>query len=77
MATRCRIAPHSATRLSDSLRPQRFLVLLGQALAFQYPDHPEFEEEVRTTELGRVFGELRRAFHAADGRIELDSPLLL
>ncbi|WP_200236884.1 phage resistance protein [Thiohalocapsa halophila] len=49
--------------------------LLGQALAFQYPDHPEFEEEVRTTELGRVFGELRRAFHAANGRIEVDSPL--
>ncbi len=49
--------------------------LLGQALAFQYPDHPEFEDEVRTTDLGKVFGELRRAFHAANGRIEVDGPL--
>jgi hypothetical protein len=49
--------------------------LLGQALAFQFPDHPELEDEVRTTDLGKVFGELRRAFHAANGRIEVDSPL--
>jgi hypothetical protein len=49
--------------------------LLGQALAFQFPDHPEFEDEVRTTDLGKVFGELRRAFHAPNGRIEVDGPL--
>jgi len=49
--------------------------LLGQALAFQYPDHPEFEDEVRITDLGKVFDQLRRAFHAANGRIEVDSAL--
>lgn len=49
--------------------------LLGQALAFQYPDHPEFEDEVRITDLGKVFDQLRRAFHAANGRIEVDGPL--
>ncbi len=49
--------------------------LLGQALSFQYPDHPEFDSEVRPTELGKIFGELRRAMHATHGRIDVDSPL--
>jgi len=49
--------------------------LLGQALNFQYPDHPEFDAEVRLTDLGKVFTELRRAIHAVNGRIEVDSPL--
>ncbi|MBK5938347.1 phage resistance protein [Halochromatium roseum] len=52
-----------------------FEQLLGQALAFQYPDHPEFDGEVRLTDLGKVFSELRRAIHAAHGRIDVDSPL--
>ncbi|NEX20416.1 phage resistance protein [Thiorhodococcus mannitoliphagus] len=52
-----------------------FEQLLGQALAFQYPDHPEFDGEVRTSDLGKVFTELRRAIHAPHGRIDVDSPL--
>ncbi len=52
-----------------------FEQLLGQALAFQYPDHPEFDCEVRLPDLGKVFTELRRALHAANGRIEVDGPL--
>ncbi|MGB5737554.1 MAG: phage resistance protein, partial [Thiohalocapsa sp.] len=52
-----------------------FEQLLGQALAFQYPDHPEFDCEVRLTDLGKVFTELRRALHAGNGRIEVDGPL--
>lgn len=57
-----------------------FEQLLGQALAFQYPDHPVFFEhqgdgEVRTSDLGKVFTELRRAIHAPHGRIDVDRPL--
>lgn len=52
-----------------------FEQLLGQALAWQYPDHPEFDGEVRTSDLGKVFTELRRAIHAPHGRIDVDSPL--
>jgi hypothetical protein len=52
-----------------------FTQLLGQALAFQYPDHPEFDGEVTITNLGKVFTELRRAIHAENGRIDVDSPL--
>ncbi|MEA3641939.1 MAG: phage resistance protein [Lamprobacter sp.] len=52
-----------------------FEQVLGQALAFQYPDHPEFDGEVRLTDLGKVFTELRRAIHAAHGRIDVDTPL--
>jgi len=62
--------PPQGTTMAQALQQ-----LLGQALAFQYPDHPEFEEEVRTTDLGKVLGELRRAFHAPNGRIEVDGPL--
>lgn len=56
-----------------------FEQLLGQALAWQYPDHPAFFEaqgdgEVRTSDLGKVFTELRRAIHAPHGRIDVDSP---
>ena len=52
-----------------------FSQLLGQALSFQYPDHPEFETEVTLTHLGKVLGELLRAIHAENGRIDVDSPL--
>lgn len=52
-----------------------FEQLLGQALAHQYPDHPEFDSEVKLVDLGKVLGELRRAIHAENGRIEVDSPL--
>lgn len=52
-----------------------FSQLLGQALSFQYPDHPEFEGEVTLTNLGKVLIELRRAMHAENGRVDVDSPL--
>lgn len=52
-----------------------FVQLLGQALAFQYPDHPEFDGEVRIGDLGKVFNELRRAIHAENGRIDVDNPM--
>jgi hypothetical protein len=49
--------------------------ILGQALSFQYPGHPEFENEVKLADLGKVFEQLRRAIHATNGRIDIDSPL--
>ncbi len=52
-----------------------FAQLLGQALSFQYPDHPEFENEVKPNDLGKVFTELGRAIHAPNGRIDVESPL--
>lgn len=52
-----------------------FEQLLGQALAFQYPDHPEFDTEIRLGDLNKVLGELRRAMHAENGRIDVDGPL--
>ncbi len=52
-----------------------FEQLIGQALLFQYPGHPEFETEVRIPDLVKVFTELRRAIHAENGRIDVDSPL--
>ncbi len=52
-----------------------FEQLIGQSLAYQYPDHPEFEAEVKVVDLGKVFAELRRAIHATNGRIDVDSSL--
>jgi len=52
-----------------------FEQLLGQALTAQYPDHPEFDGEVRPADLGRVFTELCRAIHAPHGRIDVEGPL--
>ncbi|MNK83918.1 hypothetical protein D3C87_1037530 [compost metagenome] len=49
--------------------------LLNQALSFQYPEHPEFDGEVRLVDLGKVMEQLRRAVHASNGRIDIDTPL--
>jgi len=49
--------------------------LLHQALEFQYPDHPEFDTELKQADLLKVMEQLRRAIHATNGRIDIDSPL--
>lgn len=54
---------------------EAFKQLINQALSFQYPEHPEFDTEIKPAEVGKVFGELRRAIHAANGRIDVDGPL--
>lgn len=61
--------PHGATL------GQAFEQLLDQAFRFQYPDHPEFDLDVKLTELGKLLPELRRAIHATNGRIDVDSPV--
>ena len=52
-----------------------FEQLIGQALTHQYPEHPQFDTEIRLADVGKVFTEVRRAIHATDGRIDVDSPL--
>jgi hypothetical protein len=44
----------------------------AQALAHQFPDHPELELEVRLGDLGKAFEVLRRAVHAEHGRVDVD-----
>ena len=50
-----------------------FEQLLGQALDFQFPDHPQFESQVKIGDLGRVMEELRKAIHAKNGRIVVEA----
>lgn len=70
------LQPGFTPRLPQGATMERaFAQLIGQALTFQYPDHPEFDGEVRITDLGKIFGEIRRAMYSANGRIEVDSPL--
>lgn len=52
-----------------------FEQLLGQALKFQYPDHPEFDSEVKINDLGKIMSELRKAIHDPNGRIHVDNPM--
>jgi len=52
-----------------------FEQLLGQALAFQYPDHPEFPTEVKLNDLGKVYEQIRRAIRAEHGRIDVETGL--
>jgi hypothetical protein len=55
---------------------QAFASLLDQALRYQYPAHPIFEEDVSLTPavLKRVFAEVERATQDAEGRIAVDQP---
>jgi hypothetical protein len=43
--------------------------LLGQALAHEFPAHPEFEREVRPADLRKVFEVARQAAGTEDGRV--------
>ena len=43
--------------------------LLGQALAHEFPAHPEFEREVRPADLRKVFEIARQAAGTEDGRV--------
>lgn len=70
--------------LEPAFRPQlpvgsnlrnAFEHLLYQALSFQYPEHPEFDSEIRVADLNKVIEQLRRAVHAQNYRIEIDTPL--
>jgi hypothetical protein len=49
--------------------------LLDQSLNYQYPEHPDFKSEVKLNDLGKVFVELRKAIHATNGRVEIESAI--
>jgi hypothetical protein len=53
---------------------QAFLNLLDQALRYQYPAHPVFDDDVSLTPatLKRVYAEVERATQDAEGRIFVD-----
>jgi len=48
--------------------------LFGQALAHQFPAHPQFAEEVRRPALRRLLELVRQASRARDGRVEVERP---
>ena len=48
--------------------------LCGQALAHQFPAHPQFVEEVRRPALRRLLELVRQATRARDGRVEVERP---
>ena len=43
--------------------------LLGQALAYQFPDHPHFEREVKKSDCEKVLAEVQKAARVEDGRV--------
>ena len=48
--------------------------LCGQALACQFPAHPQFTDEVRRPALRRVLELIRQATRERDGRVEVERP---
>jgi hypothetical protein len=49
--------------------------LLDQALADDYPAHPKFEAEAKTSNLRKVYDVASQAARKEDGRVEVDRPL--
>jgi hypothetical protein len=49
--------------------------LLHQVLDNQYPSHPHFEEEARSSSLSHVFEQVERAVQADGGRVTIEQPL--
>jgi hypothetical protein len=49
--------------------------LLDQALADDYPAHPRFEAEAKTSNLRKVYEVVSQAARKEDGRVEVDRPL--
>ncbi len=64
--------PPAAATLNDAL-----LQLLGQALEFQYPGHPRFDETIRLSAsvIKKVFAEIEKACNTTDGRILVEKSL--
>jgi cell division septum initiation protein DivIVA len=64
--------PPAAANLNDAL-----LHLLSQALEFQYPGHPQFDENIKLSGavLKKVFGEIEKACNAPDGRVLVEKSL--
>ena len=62
----CPVRPPPAARFREALEH-----LFGQALAAQYPDHPQFGGEVRRPALRRVLEVVEQAAADPEGRVEV------
>ncbi|MCE2484106.1 MAG: hypothetical protein J4F42_01230 [Desulfurellaceae bacterium] len=49
--------------------------LLDQALAYQFPDAPQFGVEVKANSLKKVYEQVEKATRAADGRLPIEKPV--
>ena len=66
----CPVRPPAAARFREALEH-----LFGQALAAQYPDHPQFGGEVRRPALRRVLEVVEQAAADPEGRVEVPRPV--
>jgi hypothetical protein len=62
--------PPAAAHLRGALEQ-----ILDQALADDYPAHPKFEAEIKTSNLRKVFDVVSQAARKEDGRTEVEKPL--
>ena len=67
---RCQVRPPVAARFRGALED-----LLGQALAAQYPDHPQFSIEIRRPALRRVLEVVEQAAADPEERVEVPRPV--
>lgn len=53
---------------------QGFQDIFSQALAYQFPAHPEFDSEIKFSSviLSKIYEEIKRAIQSEDGRIAVD-----
>lgn len=56
--------PPMAVDLKDALEK-----IIGQLLSWQFPAHPDFEEEIKSSQIKKVCAEVLRATQVRDGRI--------
>ena len=62
--------PPAAANLRGALEQ-----ILDQALADDFPAHPRFEAEIKTSNLRKVYDLVSQAARREDGRVEVDRPL--
>lgn len=58
------LTPPMAVDLKDALEK-----IIGQLLSWQFPAHPDFEEEIKSSQIKKVCAEVLRATQVRDGRI--------
>lgn len=58
------LTPPVAVDLRDALEK-----IIGQLLSWQFPAHPDFEEEIKSSQIKKVYAEVLRATQVRDGRI--------
>ena len=54
---------------------QAFEQLISQALAHQYPDHPDFPDDFTSAQMGKVYTEICKSLLTEDGRIGVEQSM--